>query len=63
MPSFLPLELEDKRPKEVIIYCKNQKTPLYKMETTPKPPKPPRPKKTKEPSIGEEPIERNQEVF
>jgi len=33
------------------------------METTPKPPKPPRPKKTKEPSIGEEPIKRNQEVF
>jgi len=33
------------------------------METTLKPSKPPRLKKIKEPSIGEEPIERNQEVF
>jgi len=33
------------------------------MQTTLKPFKPPRLKKTKEPSIGEEPIKGNQEVF
>ena len=48
MPSFLPLGLGDKRPKEVIIYYKTRKLPYKILEPT---------RLKKKPPIGREPID------